>query len=705
MKNKENVSLFTNQLSLNDSFINKLQCEVDTFQSGSIAKCLTAWVKLTADPFLLDIVHSGLKIEFCDYPYTEKEGQTQVAAGKGMGIKHEIEKLMLKKVIDKCGREPNDFISPIFTRPRKDGSIRLILNLKELNTHIEHLHFKMETLTSVLNLIKPNVYMASVDLKDAFYTIPVHPAHQIFLKFIYENQIYKFFCMPNGYRDAMRIFTKILKPPFSHLRSRGHTSIVYVDDTYLQSDSYEQCCTNIEDTVNLLRSLGFTIHPKKSILIPTQVIEFLGFVLNSRNMTISVSPPKAGSVIDKIKKFISNNSNTLRDLASVLGTIISVIPATPYGKLHYRTTEKFKILELKKAKGNFNAKLSLISEDVNAELYWRIVNVGKHHQPICQPEIDLHLETDASLEGWGATDHHTPIGGSWHNTEGHSINYLEMMAILLAIKSYTRAKTNIKHIRILCDNMTAVSYVNNMGGSRSGNCNDIAKLIWDYCRGKNMWISAAHIPGKANQIADKMSRQFNDNTEWKLCPIIYQEICKILSFSPDIDLFAFWINNQVQKYISWKQDPGSIAIDAFSISWSKSDFYAFPPFSIIGSVIRKIIHDGATGIIITPLWPTQYWFPQLGDHIIHAPVLLPKKKNLLSLPNNKTHPLFPNLQLVAMLISGNPWKVRDFQQKLKTSSLNHGDQQQCKNTTQYSKDGIHGNYFVAKGMRILMHQL
>ena len=508
--------------------------------------------------------------------------------------------------------------------------------------------------------------------------------------------------MPNGYRDAMRIFTKILKPPFNHLRSRGHTSIVYVDDTYLQSDSYEQCCANIEDTVNLLRSLGFTIHPKKSILIPTQVIEFLGFVLNSRNMTISVSPPKAGAVIDKIKKFISNNSNTLRDLASVLGTIISVIPATPYGKLHYRTTETFKILELKKAKGNFNAKLSLISEDVNAELYWWIVNVGKHHQPICQPEIDLHLETDASLEGWGATDHHTTIGGRWHNTEGHSINYLEMMAILLAIKSYTRVKTNIKHIRILCDNMTAVSYVNNMGGSRSGNCNDIAKLIWDYCRGKNMWISAAHIPGKANQSADKMSRQFNDNTEWKLCPIIYQEMCKKLSFSPDIDLFASWINNQVQKYISWKPDPGSIAIDAFSISWSKFDFYAFPPFSIIGSVIRKIIHDGATGIIITPLWPTQYWFPQLGDHIIHAPVLLPKKKNLLSLPNNKTHPLFPNLQLVAMLISGNPWKVRDFQQKLKTSSLNHGDQQQCKNTTQYSKDG---NYFVAKGMRILMHQL
>ena len=117
-------------------------------------------------------------------------------------------------------------------------------------------------------------------------------------------------------------------------------------------------------------------------------------------MTISISPQKADAVIEKLKNLISNNNNTLRDLASVLGTIISVIPATSYGKLHYRTTEKFKISELKKAKGYFNVKLVLIPEDVIAELNWWKNNVGKHHLPIYQPEIDLQLETDAS-EGWG----------------------------------------------------------------------------------------------------------------------------------------------------------------------------------------------------------------------------------------------------------------------------------------------------------------
>ena len=46
---------------------------------------------------------------------------------------------------------------------------------------------------------------------------------------------------------------------------------------------------NIEVTVNLLIKLGFEIHEQKSILKPTQELEFLGFVINSKNMTISIN--------------------------------------------------------------------------------------------------------------------------------------------------------------------------------------------------------------------------------------------------------------------------------------------------------------------------------------------------------------------------------------------------------------------------------
>ena len=80
-------------------------------------------------------------------------------------------------------REEGIFMLFIFTREKRDGSYRMILNLKQLNKHIEYEHFKMESLQSVLNIIRPNCWMASVDLKDAFYTVRIQPDHQKSLKF------------------------------------------------------------------------------------------------------------------------------------------------------------------------------------------------------------------------------------------------------------------------------------------------------------------------------------------------------------------------------------------------------------------------------------------------------------------------------------------------------------------------------------------
>ena len=68
--------------------------------------------------------------------------------------------------------------------------------------------------------------------------------------------------------------------PFSVLEMQGHTSVVYVDDSYLQGDSYEGCLKNGNDKIIMLQSLGFTIHPEKSVLTPTQNLIYLGFIIN-----------------------------------------------------------------------------------------------------------------------------------------------------------------------------------------------------------------------------------------------------------------------------------------------------------------------------------------------------------------------------------------------------------------------------------------
>ena len=74
----------------------------------------------------------------------------------------------------------------------------MILNLKTFNKFVNYKHFKMESINSVLNIIKPNVYMASIDLKDTFFSVPVHSTHQKYLKFTFDD-LFQFTYMSNGY--------------------------------------------------------------------------------------------------------------------------------------------------------------------------------------------------------------------------------------------------------------------------------------------------------------------------------------------------------------------------------------------------------------------------------------------------------------------------------------------------------------------------
>ena len=102
------------------------------------------------------------------------------------------------------------------------------------------------------------------------------------------------------------LYTKISKVPFGLLRSIGHHSVVYVYDSCLQGETYQACPDDISDTDKLLRELDFVIHTEKSLLIPSQTIAFLGFIISPKNMTLSLPDGKKNRKFRKRKnnKFI-----------------------------------------------------------------------------------------------------------------------------------------------------------------------------------------------------------------------------------------------------------------------------------------------------------------------------------------------------------------------------------------------------------------
>ena len=119
-----------------------------------------------------------------------------------------------------------------------------------------------------------------------------------------------------------RLFTKILKAPLTFLHKAGHLTLAYIDDLYLQANSYDDCLKNVVATFQLFTKLGFIIHPQKSSFLPSKKIQMLGFILNSEDMTVKPTIDKIESIIEICDKSLHEQHLPIRQVAKILGKMI-----------------------------------------------------------------------------------------------------------------------------------------------------------------------------------------------------------------------------------------------------------------------------------------------------------------------------------------------------------------------------------------------
>ena len=124
--------------------------------------------------------------------------QANFSEGQRHAIDKEVLKLLEKRAIVKAQHYPGEFIFNLFLIPRKTGDLRPVINLKSLNKFVVKRHFKMETISVARELINSNDYLASVDLSDAYFSIPIQESYRKFLRFIWKEQLYEFVCLPFG---------------------------------------------------------------------------------------------------------------------------------------------------------------------------------------------------------------------------------------------------------------------------------------------------------------------------------------------------------------------------------------------------------------------------------------------------------------------------------------------------------------------------
>ena len=251
------------------------------------------------------------------------------------------------------------------------------------------------------------------------------------------------------------------------------------------------------------------------------------------------------------------------------------------------------------------------------------------------------------------------------------INCLEFLAADLAMKSFLKGLHGIS-VLLQLDNSTGVAYINNPGGTVSPALTSLAKSLWLWALERDILITAQHIPGVSNTVADFESRLERDRSDWKLAQEVFQKINQVLG-PLEVDLFASRLIHQLPRFFSWKSDPLSEAVNAFQQDWKTVRGYANPPWCLIGRVLSKIKAQEAQVILVAPVWKGQVWYPVLLEMLRDYPWLIHPQESLLQRAEaQRSSEIIP--QLAVWPVSGKDTETASFLQKLQTSCLPPGGQ-------------------------------
>ena len=186
--------------------------------------------------------------------------------------------------------------------------------------------------------------------------------------------------------------------------------------------------------------------------------------MDSVQIKVYLTTEKIGKLQSICAKLIKAQKTTIREVSRALGYMVSSFPGVMYGPLYFRQLEKEKTLALRYSKGNYDPFM-VVSDKACNELMWWNTHLEASYKVIGHGEPTVVMSTDASSTGWGCVQNGTRTSGHWTEEEAKNlINYLELQAIYLALKSFSSIIDG-QHVKLMVDNMTALSDVNHMGTS------------------------------------------------------------------------------------------------------------------------------------------------------------------------------------------------------------------------------------------------
>ena len=301
-----------------------------------------AWDIEGLDPWVSRVLRHGYQIPFlCKPPLTATPvafSTYQPQTPRFQALEEAIETMKTKQAIEPAdGRR--GFYSRMFVVPKATGGWRPIIDLSPLNKMVQLTKFRMETPQQVLAAVNQGDWMVSIDLKDAYFQVPIHPRSRPYLRFVWDQKDYQFKALCFGLCTAPQVFTRVMTSVATLCHKQGIRLHRYLDDWLIVAESRQEIESARDWTIQLAEHLGLLINWEKSDLIPTQKIVYLGIQIDTIQGRAFPSEPRVQKLIELILLFRESDSLPAWEWLRLLGHLVSLEKLVPWGRSHLRSIQ------------------------------------------------------------------------------------------------------------------------------------------------------------------------------------------------------------------------------------------------------------------------------------------------------------------------------------------------------------------------------
>ena len=421
------------------------------------------WLDLGAGPKAIQILKEGYTLPFRTRPKLTRSPTViscYVNPHRDSYLLEALHQLIAKNAMELVRNQKSlGFFNRLFLVPKPNNKWRPILDLSNLNVFLKVEKFKMETPETIRASLHQGEWATSIDFRDAYFHIPIQEQSRKYLRFHFRNRTYQFKALPFGLSTAPLEFTVIAKEVKLMATYKGIRIHQYLDDWLVRARSHQACLQHTQTLVQMCQDLGWMVNLEKSELQPKQIFEFVGYQFDLTIGRVRPTPDRWQSLQDTITKILSSAACPVRQFMSLIGLLTATEKQVHLGRLHMRPIQWH-------LKNNWHVPESLqkvipIPRSLHPHLRWWLqednVLTGQPLHPI---KHALQIFTDASKEGWGAHLNERTARGLRSLPESNlHINYLELKAVLLALKEF-RDLCSGQIVLVATDNTTVVSYIN-----------------------------------------------------------------------------------------------------------------------------------------------------------------------------------------------------------------------------------------------------